>query len=243
MIEINLIPDVKQELLRAKRMRTYVISGAIVTGIVAVGVVVLLALYFFTVQGIRGNLTDNSIASKGRELSQVTDLANMLTVQNQLTALDEMHDSKNINSRVFDVLTAINPAQPNQVSMSLVRVDSENKTITIEGQAANGYEAAETLKKTILGTTITYKDDQEDKTVTAKLTDNVSTTDMSYGEDSTGKKVLRFTMNFVYTDAFFARTSSEAIISGPNTKNVTDSYLHIPQSLFSQRAESAQEGN
>ena len=89
MIEINLIPDVKQELLNAKRIRTYVISGAVIVGIAMVGLVVLMALYLFTVQGIRGKLTDDAIESKSRELSGVADLSNMLTVQNQLTALSK----------------------------------------------------------------------------------------------------------------------------------------------------------
>ena len=239
MIEINLIPDVKQELLNAKRVRTYVISGAVIVGIAVVGLVVLMALYLFTVQGIRGKLTDDAIESKSRELSGVADLSNMLTVQNQLTALSEMHNTKNIDSRIFDMLTAVNPAAPNQIAVSSAKIDSETKTITIEGQAANGYEAAEAFKKTVLATTITYKSVTDDKTVTSKLTDNVSTTDMSYGEDATGKKVLRFTMSFGYSEDFFARSSSDAVIAGPDTKNVTDSFLHIPQSLFSQRATAA----
>lgn len=241
MIEINLIPDVKQELLKARRVRTYVISGAILIGIVAVGIVVLMALYLFTVQGIRSKLTDDAITDKSSQLSKETDLANMLTVQNQLAALSEMHASKNMDSRMFDLLTAVNPVAPNQVSISSAKIDSSTKTITIEGQAANGFEAAEALKKTVLDTTITYQDvtSDESEAVTAKLTDAVSTTDMSYGEDATGKKVLRFTMSFVYSDELFARSSVDAIISGPVTKNVTDSYLHIPQSLFGQRATTA----
>lgn len=238
MIEINLIPDVKQELLAAKRVRTYVISGAVVVGIIAVGLVVLMALYLFTVQGLRSNLTDKAIDEKSKELSKVEDLSSMLTIQNQLTALSEMHNSKNISSRVFDLLTAVNPPAPNQISVSSARLDSDAKTITIEGQAVNGFEAAETFKKTLLGTKITYKDQESEKTVPSELTNNVSIGDMSYGEDATGKKVLRFTMSFTYSDDFFARTSTGAIIASPETKNVTDSYLHIPQSLFSQRAAS-----
>lgn len=243
MIEINLIPDVKQELLSAKRVRTYVISGAVVIGVAAVAIVILLALYLFTVQGIRGSLVDDSITKKSNELNGITDLSNMLTIQNQLTSLSEMHNSKNIDSRMFDILTAVNPAAPNQIAVSSAKIDAETKTISIEAQANNGFEAAEAFKKTVLDTTISYEDLIENKTMTSKLTDAVSTSDMSYGEDATGKKVLRFAMNFVYKDPVFARTSANAVIVGPNTKNVTDSYLQIPQSLFTQRATSVGEGN
>ncbi len=244
MIEINLIPDVKQELLTAKRIRTYVISGAIVIGIGSVALVILMAVYLFTVQGIRGNILNSSITSKSQELEGVADLSKMLTVQSQLTSLSEMHNTKNIDSRLFDILTAVNPAAPNQISVSSVRVDSEDKRISIEAQAVNGFEAAEAFKKTILDTTIVYQNLDENKSESTKLTDTISISDMSYGEDSNGKKVLRFAMSFVYNDPVFARTSTNAVITGPNTKNVTDSYLQIPQSLFSQRATTAAgEGN
>lgn len=240
MIEINLIPDVKQELLRARQARAYVMSGAVIAGIAAVAIVVLMALYLFTVQAFRSSIADDEITNKGKELNSITDLSNMLTIQNQLAALPAMHGAKNIDSRVFDLLVAINPAAPNQIAVSSAKVESTTKTITIEGQATNGYEAAEALKKTILSTAIIYKD-ESNKNVTQALTKDVSTSEMSYGEDATGKKVLRFTMSFMYADEFFAKSSREAVIARPDTKNVTDSYLRIPQSLFGERATSTGE--
>lgn len=242
MIEINLIPDVKQELLSAKRVRAYVVSGAIITGIAAVAIVALMATYLLAVQGLRSSITDNAVVQKSRELSQVKDLSNMLTIQNQLSALGDMHASKNIVSRVFALLTAINPPAPNDVKISSAKVDAATATITIQGQAANGYEAAEAFKKTILSTQMSYTTD-DNKTATTHLTDEVSTSEMSYGEDATGKKVLRFTMSFVYSPEFFARSSKDAIITRPDTKNVTDSYLRVPQSLFGERASNIREGN
>ena len=53
MIEINLIPDVKQELLRAQKGRAVVISASIFASVIAVGVVALLLVYIFGVQGVR----------------------------------------------------------------------------------------------------------------------------------------------------------------------------------------------
>ncbi len=235
MIEINLVPDVKQELIRAKRVRTIVVSSAILVGLVAVGIVVLMAVYLFGVQAVRESIADGAIDKKGKELAAVDDLGNTLTIQHQLTRLGELHDQKNISSRFFDLLAAINPVPPNNVSFSLARIDSETQTIRLEGQAANGYAAADVLKKTILETSISYRD-TDGQTRTAKLTDNVSTSELSYGEDSTGKKVLRFTMTFVYDSAFLARSSQNAIIIRPDRQNVTDSYLRLPDSLFSDRA-------
>lgn len=234
MIEVNLVPDVKQELIKAKRVRTLVVSGAVFVGIAAVGIVVLLAVYLFGVQAVRSSIADKTITDKYKQLSDVPDLANMLTIQHQLTKLSELHEGKNIDSRFFEFLIAVNPTPPNNVTFSLARIDSNTKTIRLEGQAVNGYVAADVLKKTILGMTLSFRKDGQTQTV--PLTTNVSTSELSYGEDSTGRKVLRFTLTFEYDEAFFARSSQEAIIVRPDRQNATDSYQHLPASLFGDRA-------
>jgi hypothetical protein len=232
MIEINLVPDVKQELIQAKRVRTVVISSAILVGLVSAGIVVLLAAYLFLGQTVRSNLADSAIKDKGKQLAEISDLNNTLTIQHQLSVLTDLHNQKNITSRFFDMLTAINPPAPNQVTFSLVRLDSDTKTIRLEGQAPNGYTAADVLKKTILGTSISYRDESSGAK-SVPLTDSVSTSELSYGEDANGKKVLHFTLTFVYDDALFARASEGALVVPPGRQNATDSFQHLPESLFS----------
>lgn len=234
MIEINLIPDVKQELIKAKRVRNMVISGAVVVGVVSVGIVILLAVYLFGVQTLRSSITDGDITKKAEQLKNVPDIENMLTIQSQLANVTELHNTKNIDSRLFDLLTAINPSEPNQVRFSLVKIDGETKTIHIEGQAANGFQAADVLKKTIEATKITYT--SENDVQTKKLTESVSISNLSYGEDSNGAKVLRFSIDFVYSDALLARDSTKLTIVRPERQNATDSFKYLPESLFGARA-------
>jgi len=243
MIEINLIPDVKQELISAQRVRSTVISIAIVAGIAAVGVMVLLAIYVFGAQQLRSTLADNSIKSENEKLSKVADLGDALTIQNQLTKLSELHDSKKIDSRLFDVLSAIVPPAPNNVAISKIAVDAETSTITIDAQADNGFPALEVFRKTVAATKFEYSD-AENKRQSVQLADNISDSNRSYGEDSSGKKVLRFTMSFTYPEALFARSSLTAAIVGPTRTNVTDSFVGVPSSLFTQRAADTEgEGN
>ncbi len=234
MIEINLVPDVKQELIRARRVRTVVVSVAIIVGVASIAVVVLLAFYLFAVQGVRSKLADDAIVARNADFTKVEDLDDTLTIQRQLAVISDLHAQKNIDSRFFDLLVAINPAAPNQVSFSLAKLDAEEQVIRLEGQAANGYIAADALKKTIERTTLEYRDG--DKAVSAPLTKNVSMSELSYGEDATGKKVLRFSMTFEYDEAFFASTSDNATIIRPDRQNVTDSYQRLPESLFVNRA-------
>lgn len=236
MIQINLVPDVKQELLKAQRVRATVISFSVVVGFIAAGVVVMLALYVFGAQTARGLISDNSIKSESAKLAKVPDLTNTLTIQNQLTQISATHDETHINSRLFSILTAINPPAPDDITISMVKLDSSTDTLSIEGQAVNGYHALEAFKKTILGTKLSYTD-QDNQKQEIPFATSISLGDTTYGEDADGHQVLRFTLTITYSDEVFARTSTNAAIIPLNgQENVTDSYVRVPETIFSDRA-------
>jgi hypothetical protein len=241
MIEINLVPDVKQELIKAQRVRASVISIAIIVAIASLGVIMVLALWVFVVQTARGVISDNTIKNESQKLSSVEDISNTLTIQNQLSKLSQMHENKSIDSRIFDILTTINPSAPNNVAITHLSLDSTLSTITIEAQAANGYPALDVFKKTINGTTFQYTQDGQKQSV--PLATGISDSDRSYGEDATGAKVLRFTLTFTYPEQLFAKTAQAATIVAPERTNVTDSFLGVPQSLFTQKASDTGEEN
>lgn len=237
MIEINLIPDVKQEYLKAKRARMLVISGAIIVSIISVVIVLLLAVYLFVFQAVRSQGADTAIKNKQQKITSTADLTNMLTLQSQLANISSLHSKQNISSRMFEVLGAIRPTQPNQVTFSTVKYDAENKTVHIDGQAVNGFVAVDVFKKTIEATTFSYQKDN--KTTTRSLANNVTLSNLSYGEDASGAKVLRFTVDFVYDPSLFESSSKNVVVRGPDKQNATDSYKYLPTSLFSSRATDA----
>src|SRR5690606_19889176 len=94
MIEINLIPDVKQELVRAQRVRATVIGGAILAGIISLAAVVVLSVYIFGVQSVRSAASDAAITDGSEQLAKVEDLSKILTIQNQLTMISDLNDNK-----------------------------------------------------------------------------------------------------------------------------------------------------
>lgn len=240
MIEINLIPDVKQELLKAERVRSLVISFSIVAGLAALGVVALLAVYVFGVQTVRSALSDEAIKSGSAQLAGVEDLSKVLTIQNQLSKIDELNSQKKIDSRVFEMLDAVIPPPPNSVQISTLAIDAEESTITLEGQTPS-YDSLEVFKKTVDGAVMTYT--VEEQPAETKLATDISTSDVSFGEDSGGAKVLRFTLTFVYPDELFSPSVPGIVIKLTNAGNVTDSYLGIPKSIFVQRASDSEETN
>lgn len=242
MIEINLVPDVKQELIRAQRIRTKVITGSIFIGVLSIAVVTLLIIYIFTVQTVRSSMADGTIKQGSDQLANVKDLSKMLTIQNQLTKIAMLNSNKNIDSRIFDVLSAIIPPSPNNIQISDLKIDSSTGLITIDGQAANSYAAVEIFKKTIEGATLKYTDiNGAPKQIT--LASSISTSNTSYGEDASGTKVLRFTLSFIYTPELFSPTSKNISIVITANGNVTDSYLGVPQSIFAVRAADLTGGN
>lgn len=241
MIEINLIPDVKLELIKAQRIRSTVITMSILIGLVSAAIVTLLAIYVFTVQAVRNNFADAAIQQGSDKLVAVKDLSKTLTIQNQLTKIPALNSSKKIDSRIFDVLNAIIPPKPDDIQISTLTVDSSTGVITIDGQASNSYAAVETFKKTIDGAKLRYTD-TDDKPQEIVLASNINTSNTSYGEDSSGTKVLRFTLSFVYTPELFSPASKNTSIAITVNGNVTDSYLGVPKNIFVDPAKDLTEG-
>lgn len=237
MIEINLVPDVKQELIRARMVRSAVISGAIIAIIAAAALVVVLAIYVFGVQTVRNAVADASIKSGSDKLAKVDDLSKILTIQNQLTKMSALNDSKKVDSRIFDLLQAIIPPAPNEVQVSSLAIDATAGSITFEGQTPS-YPSLEAFKKTIGAANVRFKD-ADGKQTDVVLATNLSISNVSYGEDATGAKVLRFTVSFTYAPELFSPGTTDPTIVLINGGNVTDSYLGIPKSIFTDRATDA----
>lgn len=238
MIEINLIPDVKRELLRAKMMRNTVTAMSITVGMIAVGVAVALGLIFGGQVALEA-LHDGTIKSKTRELTSIEDLDKLVTIQHQLATINKLSSERQADSRLFDVMTAVNPVAPNSIKIATLKLKPESRTITIEGSAENGYIALEIFKKTIT-TNTTVQTTQNGQEVKQPLAENLQAGEASFGEDANGKKVLRFSFTFTYPAELFSKTSGSVVIATPNGKvDVTDSRLGVPESLFAKKPKDA----
>ena len=231
MIEINLLPNVKRELLKTRVMRNRVISISFLVGGASIAAVVVLALILGS-QIAAEAVQNGVIKDRNDKLMAVEDLNKVVTIQHQLTKINEQHSGKKINSRVFDVVTAVNPVAPNNVSFSDIKVNPGSKTITLEGSAVNGYSALETLKKTILNTKVQTTDG--DKSSEVSLTKEIKDGDTSFGENSEGKKVLQFSFSFEYAEELLApaNNGTVSVLTPTGKVDVTDSRQGIPDSLF-----------
>lgn len=233
MIEINLVPDVKQELIHAQRVRLSVISLAIVASIVAVGALALLG-GIYGVESFRSHLLDNSIRDNSKKLSRVSDIDKTLTIQNQLAQIGPIHDSSHVTSRIFGVLVPISAQNtPNQIQYTNVTVDVAASTVTVQAQTPQ-YGGLDAFRKTLAATKFKYSSDGSDEQ-SVPLASDISVTQQTLGQSSEGTPAVTFTLTFTYPTELLSPTSKNAQIVTPSATNATDSYQGIPTSLFTER--------
>ena len=132
MIQFNLLPDVKLEYIKTRRTKRLVV----IVSMFAAGIsVAALIIMFLTVQvAQKKHITDlnKDIASQKKTLTDTPDLNKILTIQNQLKHLPDLHASKPISSRIFGYVQQITPVQADIASLN---VDFSAGTMTIAGTA------------------------------------------------------------------------------------------------------------
>ncbi len=240
MIQINLIPDVKQEYLKARRQRNLAITFSMIAGLAAGATVALSILFLLFQVGMEG-LADKGIKDEYAKLQQVEGLSELVTIQNQLSLVSGQHRSRSIDSRLFSVMGAINPPAPNDVRFTSVRLDPKTNLLTLEGVADGGYPAVEALKKTIANVSFAYQEQTSNGEFgtqkTVPIADQLEVGQTSYGEASDGKRVLRFTIVLKYSKVLFSNKAQKAHLVTPTDEiDVTDSRIQVPNSLFSSPA-------
>lgn len=159
--EINLVPEVKAQMIKAQRMRNLVLFICIVVSSVALGAVVIL----FGVksgQDIVMYNQDKNLARLSEKMNSYSELDDLLTIQAQLLHINEIIDQKTVLSRVFGALGVMLPSNEDVVKLSELRVNLESNTISMEGQADAkvspliDYRVLESFKKSVALTKYDY---------------------------------------------------------------------------------------
>lgn len=131
MIQFNLLPDLKLEYIKTQRQKKSIYTIAVVVLIISVGIIILLwgAL---GVQKGRIAIANNSIEENTKKLQSVKDLEKVLTVENQLDTLKELHAKKVAASRLFTYLPQVTPTN---ASIGQLSIDFASNTLEISGTA------------------------------------------------------------------------------------------------------------
>lgn len=256
MIQINLIPDVKLELIRAQRQRNVIISISTLAMFVAVGLVILTALYVFGLQFARENIVDGNIKENVKKLKSIEDIDKLVTIQNQLSQIDQTHSDKPMTSRIFSMLAvASGQGTDTAITVTAFVFNKEEKTISLTAQTgARGFEAAEIFKKNIEALRVVYKpyddngkppksaEDQKTEKIASDVVLSELGTAQNSSSDNASSNAVSFKLSFTYNEEALSMKNHIESIQGLSKGNITDSYSGIPKALFSGSSNSSTEG-
>lgn len=232
MIQLNLLPDIKKEYLRSQKNRAVVMGVSIIVTLVSIGLSVLLYVYVTFLQQFQITLATDDIKTKTQQLNQVTDLSKYLTIQNQLSALPELHANKGIYSRLLSFLPTLNPLSPNSIALSQLQLGADDRMVAFTGTTAS-FESLNVFVDTLRNAQVKYKDSAgTDQTATMFDTVYVQSSSL---DKSNGKTVVAFTVRANYVDSVFDARNTDVNVSVPNIKT-SQSVTESPKVFDSSKA-------
>ena len=200
MISLNLLPDVKKDLLRVRRERNLVVSISVVVVGASIGVLLLLSGTLGVLIGAKA-LMENSIKNDEQTIKQAQkkkQLDKYITVQNQLKQIGKLKSDQQVYSRLMDYLTQLNPAAPNNVQISSATIEApagssgstsssssssasaDGITMTIEGKTTN-FSALDVYKNTLSKAQLSYEVEEED---TSSDSESSANSDGTYSKET-----------------------------------------------------------
>ncbi len=148
MIQFNMLPDVKQQYLKAaQNKKTAVTAGILIT---AASVFIFTMLFLSVNVFQKNNLSDinNDIKSLTKELKEKPDLNKILTIQNQLKSLPALQAQKPVVTRLFPYLAAVTPASINIGDLEVSYLDNTMKIVGTADSLQSVNKFVDTLKFT-----------------------------------------------------------------------------------------------
>lgn len=218
MIQFNLLPDIKQQYLKAQRQKHLVMFVSTVAIIAAVAIFVVLLLVVQVWQKKSISDLNSDIKRYSSELSNTNDLNKILTVQNQLKSLTALHDKKAVANRTFSYITQVTPEK---ASISKLNLDFALNTISISG-SADSLETVNTYVDTLKFTK--YKTSGDTSQSGNAFTNVVLST---FGRTGTG---ATYTITASFNPVIFSEDESVSL-NVPQT-TTTRSVTEQPTDLF-----------
>lgn len=131
-VQFNLLPDIKLQADKSRRLHGVVYSGAI--GISVISLVIFLIMLFSVdiVQKKQFNDAGKNLDSTNAQLKSVANINQIITINNQLQTLVNLHQTKHITSRIFTYLSQVTPSA---ASVGKLEIDTSANTMNITGNA------------------------------------------------------------------------------------------------------------
>ncbi len=201
MIEINLLPTVKKDYLKAQQMKHTVIIAAVLTSIVAVVLLVLVFAYVQVVQTQHQKNVQKDIDAGVTALQEKKDAVKIVTVQGALEQLPLLQDKKKISSNIFGYLTEFTPKG---VTYGNIKLNMTEGTLGLQGSATS-LEQANILANNLKSAKFTYTKDDSTQTLTPFS--EVIFEGLSKSEQAGTAKNVSFQINFKVDPLLFDQST------------------------------------
>lgn len=218
MIQINLMPDVKREYIKAQQMKHTVLVLSILLSIAIVTVAGLLFGYVRLIQPQhRANLQTDIDTGLTRQ-RDYPDGVEMVTVQGVLEQIGPIQDKKLITSRLFNYVTDFTPRG---VVYNSIAYDSAAGTLTLSGRTTT-YEKANELANNVKSAEFSYEQSEQESTINPFS--GLVFTSLAAGDEAEDGMRVSFGMTFQIDATLF----NQAIRNGNLTVNASSRDLLTP---------------
>ena len=217
-MQLNLLPDIKLEYVKARRTQRLVISGAILLSAISLVIFILLLLFVRVAQEKSLRDVNKDIKTSTATLKAIPDLNKILTVQNQLNSLPSINQQKPAVSRLAGDILKLTPKN---AYINRLNVDYTQKIATLTG-TADTIDTVNTFADTLKFTTY---NSSTIKTPTKAFSNVVLS---AFGRDS---KQASYTITLSFDPEIFNITDNTINLTVPN-QVTTRSTLEQPTDLF-----------
>lgn len=190
-IQFNLLPDIKLAAVKSNRSRNLAVGVALIISAVSVVIFLFLLITTSVIQKKQLSDADKTIAVSTAKLQSVDGLDKMITIQNQLSTLVDLHKNKRISSRIFSYLPEVTPTQ---VSLGRLAMDFKASTMQIDGTAAD-QKSVNTFIDTLKFTTYIVNSSDSPKSAFPSVIES---------SFSIGAKNVGYSLNVTFDPALFA---------------------------------------
>ena len=131
-VQFNLLPDIKLKADKSRRLRDVIYSGAIAISVISLAIFLIMLFSVDVIQKKQFNDAGKNLDSTNAQLKSVANINQIITVNNQLQTLVNLHQNKHITSRIFTYLPQVTPSA---VSIGKLDIDTTANTMSITGNA------------------------------------------------------------------------------------------------------------
>jgi len=154
--EINLVPDIKDEMIKTLKLRNFIFFLCIVVACASVGATIVVGLIMGG-QQLALTSKQQTLENLSSKLNSYADLSDFLTFKDQLGNISTLTNNKKVLSRTFDILSALLPTGSDTITISELNVNLSDSqpTFTFDAQANAGqdpgidYNVLDSFKKSM----------------------------------------------------------------------------------------------